>query len=288
MPAPSPAATLILARQPRSEIEVYLLRRSTSSKFMPGVYVFPGGSVDPDDMNVAFWLKHIDLPSAQVPLALDGSASRMLPFAVAAIRETWEEAGLLLATPLPKIESARRVDTRGIPFSRRVRSDGLCLSVSKLGRWHHWITPELMPRRFDTFFFVASVEANQVCRPDDHETVHGLWINPRQALVENARATVPLSPPTLVTLHQLMRFADLDELMADVRSRRWPPAIMPRLWPLERSALIIEPWDPDYNRDEVSVDLNRLDADLLPVGAPFSRLWRREGVFRPVRRPENK
>ena len=280
---PSPSATLILARRHEAELEVYLLRRSTASKFMPGTYVFPGGNLEAEDMDAVFWKNHVDLPTDRLALALDGEVDRMLPFAVAAIRETWEEAGLLLAAPKKGSSGAEHVNSRGTPFTRQIQDNGLALSVSSLGRWHHWITPELMPRRFDTFFFVAPVEQNQHCQPDNHETIHGTWINPRKALTENAMGTLPLSPPTLVTLHQMLPFADLDTLMAETRSRPWPDPIMPRLWPLDKSALIIEPWDPDYAREIVSVAVDRLEADVLPVGAPFSRLWRHRGIFRPVR-----
>ena len=280
---PSPSATLILARRHEAEIEVYLLRRSAASKFMPGTYVFPGGNLEAEDMNAAFWQNHVDLPADRLVLALDGEVDRMLPFAVAAIRETWEEAGLLLADPMKGFSAPETAGNSGSSFTRKIQAGGLALSVSKLGRWHHWITPELMPRRFDTFFFVAPVGQDQHCQPDNHETVHGTWINPRKALAENTRGTLPLSPPTLVTLHQMLPFADLDTLMAETRSRPWPAPIMPRLWPLDKSALIIEPWDPEYTRDTVAVAVDRLEADVLPVGAPFSRLWRHRGICRPVR-----
>ena len=280
---PSPSATLILARQHETGIDVYLLRRSAASTFMPGTYVFPGGNLEAEDMDAAYWKNHVDLPEDQLARTLDGDVDRMLPFAVAAIRETWEEAGLLLAAPMKGFSGPEPVANNGTPFTRQLQDGGLGLSISKLGRWHHWITPELMPRRFDTFFFVAPVGQNQRCRPDNHETVHGTWINPRKALTENARGSLPLSPPTLVTLHQLLPFIDLDTLMAEARHRAWPAPIMPRLWPLDNGALIIEPWDPDYARESVRVDIDRLEADLLPVGVPFSRLWRHRGICRPVR-----
>ena len=280
---PSPSATLILAREDEAGIEVYLLRRSAASKFMPGTYVFPGGNLEPEDMDAAFWQGQVDLPVEQLEPSLDGAVDRMLPFAVAAIRETWEEAGLLLAAPRKGVSGTEPIGESGTLFTRRIQEDGLVLSVSRLGRWHHWITPELMPRRFDTYFFVAPVGQDQRCRPDNHETVHGTWANPLKALTENDQGTLPLSPPTLVTLHQLLPFADLDTLVAETSSRSWPAPIMPRLWPLEKGALIIEPWDPDYARESVNVDIDRLEADILPVGAPFSRLWRHRGLCRPVR-----
>jgi 8-oxo-dGTP pyrophosphatase MutT (NUDIX family) len=280
---PSPSATLILARQRIADIEVFLLRRSAASRFMPGTYVFPGGNLEPEDMNTAFWQDHVDLAKDQLARTLDGGVGQMLPFAVAAIRETWEEAGLLLAGPVSGSASRDPIGKRSTPFTRLIQDRGLGLSLSQLGRWHHWITPERMPRRYDTFFFVAPVGKNQHCRPDNRETVHGTWVTPQEALEKNDRGTLPLSPPTLVTLHQMLPFAGLDTLMAEARRRSWPAAIMPRLWPLEQDALIIEPWDPDYARESVTVDLDRLEADVLPVGSPFSRLWRHRGICRPVR-----
>ncbi len=280
---PSPSATLILAREHEAGIEVYLLRRSAASKFMPGTYVFPGGNLEAEDMDTTFWQNHVDLPEDQLARTLDGDVNRMLPFAVAAIRETWEEAGLLLAAPMKEFSGLEPVEKSGTPFTRQIHDGGLGLSISKLGRWHHWITPVLMPRRFDTYFFVAPVGQDQRCRPDNHETVHGIWANPRKALTENDQGTLPLSPPTLVTLHQLLPFADLETLEAETRRRSWPSPIMPRLWPLGKGALIIEPWDPDYSSDAVTVNIDRLEADILPVGAPFSRLWHHRGLCRPVR-----
>jgi 8-oxo-dGTP pyrophosphatase MutT (NUDIX family) len=281
--APSPSATLILARQHDEGIEVYLLRRSVASKFMPGTYVFPGGNMEAEDRDTDFWKNHVDLPVDQLAGFLDGRVETMLPFAVTAIRETWEETGLLLSDPMNGRTGARLNDNSNLPFSRRIQASGLRLAVSRMGRWHHWITPELMPRRFDTFFFVAAVKKDQQCRPDNHETVHGTWVNPEKALTENTQGSLPLSPPTLVTLHQMLPFADLDELMAETRARPWPAAIMPRLWPLADSALIVEPWDPDYACKTVSVDVDRLETDVLPVGMPFSRLWQHRGRCRPVR-----
>ena len=280
---PSLSATLVLARHHATGIEVYLLRRNPASRFMPGTYVFPGGNMEAEDMDVAFWQDHVDLPMDRLTEALGGEVDRMLPFAVAAIRETWEEAGLLLAAPGNGFSDPDQPEKRVTPFIRRIQEDDLVLCVSKLGRWHHWITPELMPRRFDTFFFTAPVEQDQHCRPDNRETVHGTWISPVKALTENAHGILPLSPPTLVTLHQMLPFADLDTLMVEARSRPWPVPIMPRLWLLEKSTLIIEPWDPDYPNESVKVNVDRLEVDVLPVGVPFSRLWRHRGVCRPVR-----
>lgn len=283
--APLPSATLVLVRRHRTPLEVYLLRRSAASSFMPGTYVFPGGTVDPGDLDETFWRRHVDLGPRQLSRHLGGDAAHLLPRAVAAIRETWEEAGLLLGNATAPAGNPPPEDRATDAFRRRVARDGIRLGVSRLGRWHHWITPEAMPRRFDTHYFVAAVESGQNCSPDQREAEHGIWITPRRALVDNARGALPLSPPTLVTLHQMLPYRDLSALIVETRRRPWPAPIMPRLWPLDESVLIVEPWDPDYRRPIVRVDADRLEHDILPVGAPFARLWRRGGVCRPVRHP---
>ena len=283
---PAPSASLILVRKQAKGIQTYLLRRSSASPFMPNTYVFPGGRLDDGDMDNRFWLDHVDLSADQLPQVVGGHSERMLPYAVAAIRETWEEAGLLLASGDGRsVEDVGSNECGGLAFKPWIAANRFQLSVSKLGRWHHWTTPVLMPRRFETFFFVTPVASNQTCRPDNHETVHGTWISPREALTDNAVGKLPLSPPTIVSLHQLLSFGSLDALVAETRRRSWPASIMPRLWPLDDGALIIEPWDPDYHREAICLDTQRLEADVLPVGAPFSRLWRYNGICRPVRHP---
>jgi hypothetical protein len=152
--------------------------------------------------------------------------------------------------------------------------------------WSRWITPQSMPTRFDTCFFIAPVKRNQRCRPDNRETVDGIWISPRKALAKNSDGSLPLSPPAWVTLHQMLSFADFGEMVVEARNRTRPAAITPRLWPLEKGGLLVQPWDADYKRDTVRVDEYRLQKEVLPVGAPFSRLWLNGGVCRPVRYPE--
>ena len=266
-------------------MQVYLLRRSSTSPFMPGTYVFPGGGLEDEDRDLSFWIKHVDLAGEQLTHALGGQPERMLPFAVAAFRETWEEAGLLLTEPsMAATAREDRPDGKNA-FKQLIQTRRLRLPLSTMGCWRHWITPESMPRRFDTYFFLAPVERDQQCRPDSRETVHGIWITAYEALKRNERGTLPLSPPTLVTLHQMLPYADRDAIMTAVRGRSWLAPIMPRLWPLEKGALIIEPWDPEYECDNIVVDADRLEMDVLPVGTPFSRLWYDGRIFRPVTRP---
>lgn len=282
-PAPlKPSATVILARQSNATIEVYLLRRNPASRAFPGFYVFPGGTLETDDMDTDFWRNHTDLANHQLNDRFDGEVKQWLPFAVAAVRETFEEAGLLLATTskgkaVPAL--SRRSHGR---FSRQIADHDLKLTVSKLGRWSRWITPASMSKRFDTFFFIVPVDPDQDCRPDNHETVHGMWIDPANALLKNSLGQCPLSPPTLVTLHQLLDYKDLGHLVTDAHRHSWPKPFKPRMIKVAGETLILEPWDPDYAEQQVTVDADYLENDMLSPHAPFSRLWLHKGCWRPV------
>ena len=283
---PAPSATVMLIRQNHATIQVYLLRRSHESSAFPGFYVFPGGTLEADDQDANFWMKHVDLAGNPLRQALGGQVERRLPFIVAAVRETFEEAGLLMASSARGWFHAESLSRNEILFSRQIADHDLRLSVSKLACWCRWISPESMPKRFDTFFFAAPADPTQDCRPDNHETVDGIWIDPATALIKNSEGSFPLSPPTLVTLHQLLGFNKLDDLMAEARGRCWPEPLMPRMCPIEKGALIIEPWDPDYAARTVVVDVDRLENDMLPPHVPFSRLWLHHGHWRPVARPD--
>ena len=147
----------------------------------------------------------------------------------------------------------------------------------------HWITPELMRQRFDTRFFTAVMPDNQVCRPDTRETVKGIWISPEDGLVGNLTGEVPLSPPTLVTLHELLEYSDFNDLQAAGEHRQWGPARLPRLIPLERGVVIVEPWDPMYSEAKIDISPSELATCVLPVGESFSRIWFDDGVWKPVK-----
>jgi hypothetical protein len=142
-----------------------------------------------------------------------------------------------------------------------------------------------MPRRFDTRFFVAAAPAGQQCRPDGHETTEGCWISPRRALEENLAGRIPLSPPTLVTLQELLAYPDLETLERALETRDWGAAVFPRLVPLgkENGAVLLEPWDPLYDQEQPGIDPAALPAALLPAGEKFSRLWNGDGIWRPVK-----
>ena len=288
----TPAATLILTRQLAGELQVYLIRRSLKSGFMAGNYVFPGGRVDPEDRNFEFWQSRTDLDRNELTQQLGGdlSAAEILAYGVAAIRETLEEAGVFLAqryesTPddLERICQLRlTADLSPGWFQKLAVSENWTLTLSSLSRWSHWITPEGMKRRYDTRFFLAAMPGGQVCRPDDREATHGLWISPEKGLAGNLAGEIPLSPPTLMTLHELLQYTNLQDLAKETERRPWGEALLPRLVALDKGAVIVEPWDSLYRSEKIEIDPVGLPKATLPIGQPFSRIWHHQGIWRPV------
>jgi 8-oxo-dGTP pyrophosphatase MutT (NUDIX family) len=292
-PNPLPAATVILARQHQAELQVYLLKRHAGSGFMAGHYVFPGGILDPEDWQYSFWQRHVDLDAQNLCNRLGGgslSAEQIVAYGVAAIRETLEEAGVFFAKRVNQsrtdIEHAVRLrDQKDLPpdwFANLAKSQGWTLLLSALSPWSHWITPVRMKRRYDTRFWLACMPSDQQCRPDQLETTHGLWINPKEGLSGNLSGQIPLSPPTLVTLQQLLAFDSLADLKAEMLQRTWGEPIFPRMLPLDRGAILIEPWDGAYGQSDIDIEVAGLEEAVLPAGEPFSRIWYHEGLYRPV------
>lgn len=287
------AATVILTRERAGRIQVYLLQRSPKSGFMAGNYVFPGGTLDPEDRDVDIFKAHSDLDLTTIATRLGGDLApqRALAFCVAAIRETLEEAGVFLARnddqSEKKLQEVCRLRLAGNLsrdwFLKLVADARWRLALTALSPWSHWITPELMKRRFDTRFFLADMPADQICRPDSRETVRGLWISPEEGLAGNLEGKIPLSPPTLVTLHQLLKYQDLNDLHTESRHRPWGQAILPRLVPLAKGAVIVEPWDRLYREKELCIAPDPLPSSILPVGEPFSRIWYDGRLWRPIR-----
>ena len=287
------AATVILTRERAGSLQIYLLKRSSESGFMAGYYVFPGGTLENQDRNINVFKTHTDLDLNQIAARFgEGlTAESALSFGVAAIRETLEEAGVFLAVNHDSFEKklkkvCRMRLTGHLPkdwFVKIVAGSTWRLTLTALARWSHWITPELMERRFDTRFFMADMPAGQYCRPDSSETVQGLWISPEEGLSGNMDGKIPLSPPTLVTLHELMSYRNLTELRTECSRRTWGQAILPRLVPLAKGAVIVEPWDPHYRDKEICIAHDDLPASVVPVGMPFSRIWYDGILWRPVR-----
>ena len=289
-----PASTLILLRAAERRFQVYLLRRSRKSGFMPGNYVFPGGTVEPSDGNVNFWKDHVDMGIEQIRSRFcrnvtGFSIEETVAHGIAAVRETFEEACLLFARNTlgrgePGLEGLLKQNAGGtLPagwLGDLVCSGEWTVNLSALARWSHWITPEIRARRYDTRFFAAFMPGGQECRPDNRETTHGIWASPEQALKGNLERKIPLSPPTLATLHELLQYTEFSSLRKELETRSWGEVRIPRLVPVDRGALLLLPWDPAYRDRKVKID--RIRKRPAPMGRPFSRIWYDGEIWYPL------
>ena len=289
---PVRASTVILIRDANGQLQVYLLKRSSRSGFMPGNYVFPGGIVDPEDMGLDIWKENVDMDPGQIKRGF-GRGLNMedaLAHGIAAVRETFEEACLLLAdnnsragNDLEKLQGPRLNGTLPSDWLRHlVLSGNWIVKLSALVPWSHWITPESRSKRYDTRFFGAFMPEGQECRPDNRETTHGIWVSPEKALQGNLKGEIPLSPPAVTTLNEFLQIPDVGALKKELEVRSWGEERIPRLIPLAGSALLLLPWDPHYHDQEIEVEINGLGKKAALLGKPFSRLWYSEGVWRPT------
>ncbi|HEY8380478.1 MAG TPA: hypothetical protein VIK91_28545 [Nannocystis sp.] len=231
-PAPTrPAATIVLLRDGETGPEVLLLRRTRSSGFVPGAFVFPGGRVDEADGDPRL-LEHSD--------GLDGRAEPAPAFWVAALREAFEEAGVLLARDaggrvVPDAgRDARVAGWREALLAERaslrdiVREGGLRLDFGDVVYCAHWITPIVEPRRYDTRFFLARLpEGCEICI-DEREMTEAIWLSPAEALERFRAGRLPMVFPTVSTVESLVPFATVTEALEAFRDRPVTP-ILPRL-----------------------------------------------------------
>jgi 8-oxo-dGTP pyrophosphatase MutT (NUDIX family) len=215
--------------------EVYLLRRQRTMAFAAGMTVFPGGRVDATDSTVA------DSWSGPSPEWFGGrlgcSAETAAAYVAAAVRETFEESGVLLAGPSKDSVvgdttgadwEADRValETRELGFSEFLHRRGLVLRADLLGPWAHWITPEFEPKRYDTAFFVAALPAGQVTRDVTSESDQVTWIRPADAVAAVDAGEMLMLPPTYLCCHELAQYDDVAAIL-DAAGEREIRAIMP-------------------------------------------------------------
>ncbi|HKZ28627.1 MAG TPA: NUDIX domain-containing protein [Acidimicrobiia bacterium] len=208
-----PASTLCLLRNAPAGMEVLMVRRASTSAFVGGAHVFPGGAVDDDD--------HSDLARQAVSGVED---TEMLPWAAAALREVAEEAGVLVMfTPDPAL-----LGLHGSDLYEALIAAGGTLDGSRLAYLSNWVTPAGEPRRFDTRFFLAEVAPGTRARADEHEVTEATWITPVEALQRARRKEWFMIPPTALTLRTLARFETPDEAVAFARSQDQVPRIEPK------------------------------------------------------------
>ena len=222
-----PAATVLVLRDQPGGLEVFMLRRTSLAVFGGGMYVFPGGKVD----------------------ETDGSPE------VAAIRECFEESGILLARdrdgrPVdpghPVFAHREAVHDGSVSIAELLTSHGLVPDIDALSWIARWVTPRAeMPRRFDTRFFVTAMPAGQDSRHDDTETVASEWIRPADAVARWESQQMSMFPPTVHQLRFIAAHHSVDEAIAAARAVGTPPCIEPKLIP--GTFTVVLPGEPGYD-----------------------------------------
>jgi 8-oxo-dGTP pyrophosphatase MutT (NUDIX family) len=231
---PREAATVMLVRDD-PDLQVFMLRRNLNADWVGGAYVFPGGAVDAGDRASAVLARCPDRSDADASTRL-GVATGGLGYWVAGVRETFEEAGVLLArsvaTGAPVDPSSAVLETRrdelnqgALTFAALLEAEDLLLDVGALHYFSHWITPEGNHRRYDTRFFVAAAPDGHAYLHDDAETVASIWIRPADALAAGDRGELDLIFPTRKSLESLSRFTHAQEVLDAVTQSGLPRVV---------------------------------------------------------------
>ncbi|WP_250282100.1 MULTISPECIES: NUDIX hydrolase [unclassified Frankia] len=274
------AATVALLRDAENGtgIQVCLLRRVSTMAFAAGMHVFPGGTVDPADVAAQpRWFGTAETGSAtdsataigtdtgtdvgtdtgtDVGAALDAEPALARALVCAAVRETFEESGVLLAGPGtdsvadvtdPSWETDRlALEKRQLSMAALLARRGLGLRVDLLRPWARWVTPEVEPRRYDTRFFIAAMPVEQRTRPIPGESDRLLWLSPATALAEHLAGRLAMLPPTAHTLRELAEHASVAAVLAAARTRDLRP-VRPKILIRDGEAHLLLPHDDGYD-----------------------------------------
>jgi 8-oxo-dGTP pyrophosphatase MutT (NUDIX family) len=227
---PRPAATTLVVRDGPSGLEVLMVRRSPNASFMPGAHVFPGGAVDAADADASS--DEMAAQLAQRIGVVTQVGSLAAAYAVAALRECFEECGLWLgidAVPPSTLADLRARLHGGEPLAALAAGAGLPLATSALQPFSHWVTPVGLPKRFDTLFFVATAPSGQVPEVDAGETTTLAWVHPAHALDAQSRGDFQMEFATISTVQSLRPFASAGALLAHAAAQASLPPLHPRL-----------------------------------------------------------
>ena len=255
------AASVVLLRDGRDGLEVLLMQRPTNAKVLGGWFVFPGGKLDEADC-APDWAPHLDTPTDALPQCLN-EAQLPTPQAqglyVAALRELFEEAGVLLARSPSSADKAAALaaaapQVREQGVATGAPGDWLSWMQSHQMQWHtqglqpwsRWITPHnpvMKTARFDTRFFLARMPADQTVQADGYEVAHHVWLAPREALQRHWVGEMPLIPPQLMGLAQLARHGSVDSALHEA-AQRPVPCILPELISVGHEHGMCYPGDP--------------------------------------------
>ncbi len=251
-----PSATVTLVRDTPRGIEVLMMRRNLKSGFVPGMYVFPGGGLDDNDLlfknnGLCACLDDVRA-SATLGVPADG-----LAYWAAAIREAYEESGLLLARgsaggmiALDDAATASRFDAHrrqlnagAVDFAALLKTENLQLAADQLTYFAHWITPVSAPRRYDTRFFMAEAPAGQQPFQDERETIAAEWVHPGAALSRHQRGQFEMRTPTVRTLETFAGFDNVANLRQGLNKSGEIRTMLPRI---NKQGQRIMPGEPGY------------------------------------------
>ena len=252
--APRAAATVVMLRDGEAGLEVFLIRRHGQSDVLGGAYVFPGGKLDDADATIDPG-RHLDRAPEALQVALgepETDPRTAMALHVAAVREAFEESGILFATD----RSGRMAHpaehpppAAGVPFGQWLERQQLRIASRELVPWTRWITPRvpsIATKRFDTRFFVAAVPDRQDARHDDFEATHSVWLTPLQAFERHRRGEADLAPPQILSLVHLSQHRSVASVLEEARSRT-PPCIRPEPFDEDGTRVICYPGDERHS-----------------------------------------
>lgn len=248
--APLPSATVVLLRDGAAGLEVCLLKRHGLSDVLGGAYVFPGGKVDRFDAEHA---AQLDMDASTLAVRLGEAqldAAQAAALHVAALRELFEETGVLLTSiEASQAEAAWARLREGLSFAELVDRQRLQLHASRMLPWSRWVTPlvgGVVRKRFDTRFFVAALPDGQRAQHDGHEAVECLWLAPRAALQAYWDGAMALAPPQIMSLAHLAQHASVASVFGEARSRT-PPLVQPESFEEGGTRVLCYPGDERHS-----------------------------------------
>lgn len=253
---PLPSATIVIGREAPDGFEMFMVVRHHQIDFASGALVFPGGKTAKGDHDPGlreFCVGDEDLSDEHLALR------------VAAIRETYEEAGILLALPegsselipgnrLKALKSYRQKLADGsMDILEFLKTESLRLAVDRLTLFAHWVTPEMMPKRFDTYFYLAEAPTDHLGVHDGSESVDSVWISPEQALAENEAGNQTIIFPTRMNIQKLARSRTVREAIETARDSSIM-TVLPWVEKREEGTYLCIPAEADYGLTEESLD----------------------------------
>jgi 8-oxo-dGTP pyrophosphatase MutT (NUDIX family) len=257
---PVPAATLLLVRDGATGLEVFMVKRHHEIDFMPGAMVFPGGKLDPGDSDPAL---------RPLCAGVSDVSDEDLAMRVGAIREAFEECGVLLArgkgerklvdaARLSELEARYRdaLQDESVTLTEMVTNENLELACDLLAHYAHWITPERVPRRYDTHFFLVAAPPDHVAAHDGSESVDSIWISPADAIEEEKAGRRTIIFPTLLNLMKLGRSQRCDDALAAARTGTVVP-VLPTMAKRDEGMVVQIPAEAGYGVTEYPVDAMR-------------------------------